>query len=63
MVSPDWCQGCADERKRPKDFNPTLRDGWIEGDVIPENVTRHYTLNEKRPFVYKYGRQERVWLV
>ena len=59
----DWCQGCAAERASGH-YVPTLPEGWIEGDVIPENVIRHGTTRERvkgqAPFVFTYGKQERI---
>jgi len=63
----NWCQGCANEREYPDDYVQTLPAGWVEGDVIPDNVTVHGTPNERAedlaPFIFKYGRRERVQIL
>lgn len=49
--SSDWCEGCA-KRGTPeyKDLPPE----WVEGDDIPDDITRHSTLREGVMFVFKH---------
>jgi hypothetical protein len=54
----DYCHGCAESPQ------VNLSNDWIEGDILPDNVTVHCTKRDPRKFVFigPKERQKRLYL-